>query len=344
MERLKRLIEEGTSLLRQGNWQRASKVFQEALDLLDKPILSPEEKAMLANVLSKKGHADSRMAQLQRARDQLTRSIEISSTIEDVKYQAHAFRGLGYVFALEGNVEEAVKNYERALEKAEQCQDMELKGRIKIDIGNAFFHKYDFERAKKEYSDAIKLLESIGEKSELARAYNNLGEAFKKTGDLEESIEHLRHSMDIATEIGDLAMKGLAALNAAECFTQMDEGRIAKEYLARALDLLETAKDRIGIVHTWMIYGLTFLMEKDYPRAEEAFKKSIQFAREAEIPIVEGEVLRKLADVYIGLDDIEKAKEALLRAIEIFDEKGRGKDAEEAREFLDNMGRLLDDR
>lgn len=331
------LLDRGKELLRQGAWERASEIFKEALEDLEAKGDGDEGSVVLAEVLRKKAHADSRMAQFDLARDQLKRAMEISRKSDDESGLADALRGLGYVYILQGDAREAMKKYEKALSKAVNCNDQELIGKIRIDIGNVYFHKYDFQKAKDEYNTAIEILTKIGDKNETARAYNNLGEAYKKTGDWEEGIELLRRSMELAKEVGNYTMAGFAALNAAECFTKMGELSIAKEYLDTAIDAMEKSQDTIGLASSYIMMGVTYLADKDYEEAEKVLRKSIAMSVTIGLAAIEAEALRHMADLFIAKGDMEGAKKVLEKAIVLFDKMGRTEECEVAKDLLSKL-------
>lgn len=337
MFKARKLLEKGKDLIRQGSWERASEVLKEAHLELDGSVADDEARILLAEVLRKKAHADSRMAQLELARRQLKRAMEISRALDDTYGLADALRGLGYVNILEGNSKEALKRYERALDKARACDDKALIGKIFVDIGNVRFHEYDFEGAKGDYNEAVRILEGTDDRYELARAYNNLGDAFKKAGDCEEAIEILLKAMDIADKAGNIFLKGIAALNAAECHTLMGKIGPAKEYIDTAMALLKKANDNIGIAHAWLAMGQTFLAEKAYMPAERALKKCQIMAVAMGMPVLEAMALRSLGDLNISKGDKDRGEELLRGALDLLERNERSQEAEEVRKAIGEL-------
>jgi len=337
MEKAKVLFGKGLQLLKEGDWARASEALREALNELEASASTANDRAMVSVILRRKAHADSRMSELELATGELEHALDISTDLKDTVGMADALRGLGYIRILEGDAEGAMELYKRALELAEKTEEKGLVGRIRLEIGNVHFYRYDLEKAKEDYGKALAILKAVGDDAELARVYNNLGEVHKATNDLEEGIEYHRRCMDLSTKIGNITMKGFAALNAAECFIKMTEPRFAREYLDIAVACLKDANDRIGLSNVWRVYGTFHMAEGDAEAAEKAFNKSIAVARATGLSNSEAEALRGLADALLALGRMADAKATLRRAIKLFEATKRTKEADEAKEFLDNL-------
>jgi tetratricopeptide (TPR) repeat protein len=337
MDDVRELLKGANDRLAKGDWKGASQVLEPVVDQLQDKAATAEDRAILAEVLRKKGHADARIGELQDAMAQVKKALEISETLKDDYGEADALRGLGYIYWQKGDVSMALEFYDLALDKANACASQELVGRIKIEVANAYNTKGDRAKAKETYQQAITILRSVGNQNELARAYNNLGSCYLDNNELDEALDALRQCMDIATKIGDTTIKGWAAFNAAECFTRMGETKFAKEYLGMALEFLTLSDDRIGIASTLKVMGVTYCAEHDWPLAEETFNKSLAIAKDLEMPGLEGDFFIAVSKMWLARGQKEKTVEVLKRAIELLEEGNRKKDADDARKILANL-------
>lgn len=337
MDDVRELLKRANDRLAKGDWKGASEVLEPAVDQLQGKATTAEDKAILAEVLRKKGHADARIGELHDAMAQVKEALEISESLKDDYGEADALRGLGYIYWQKGDVPMALEFYDLALDKANACASQELVGRIKIEVANAYNTKGDRAKAKETYQQAISMLRSVGNMNELARAYNNLGSCYMDNNELDEALDALRQCMDIATKIGDTTIKGWAAFNAAECFTRMGETKFAKEYLSMALEFLTLSDDRIGIASTLKVMGVTYSAEQDWALAEETFNKSLAIAKDLEMPGLEGDFLIAVGNMWLARGEKEKTAEVLKRAIELLDKGNRKKNADEARKILANL-------
>jgi tetratricopeptide (TPR) repeat protein len=337
MEKAQMLFEKGTSLLKEGDWARASEAFKEAISVIEGKASTDEEKAFLSRLLRRKAQADSRMSELDQAEKDLEHALKVSMSIEDKKGVADAFRGLGYVHILRGEARTSMENYKKASEAAEGTDDIDLIGRIRLEIGNVHHFLKEYDKAKEHYTRAVLILKTVDDKNELCRAYNNLGETHLRLGDFEEGIEILRQCMDLATKIGDRTIKGWAAFNIAECFAHVGETDTAKQYLQVGMMALERSKDRIGMAYALIVYGKTFLIEEDHVHAEEALTRSIDLTRELKMPLLEAQALSMLAEVDIARGRKDEARKGLRNVLGIYEEKGWVGDAEEARKKIKGL-------
>ncbi len=337
MEKAKVLLEKGLQLLQEGDWPRASEVLREALDFLEGKVSSDEEKTLLSDILIKKAHADSRLSEFELARTELEDALEMARALKDVKNMADAYRGLAYTYILDGDIDQAMRNYMKALDHAEKCHDRDLLGRVRLELGNVYYYRYEYDKAKEEYGRALAILKSVGNQAELARVYNNLGDIHKTTGDLNESIEYHRRCMELSRRIGNLTMEGFAALNAAEVFILMKEPRFTREYLALASKVLEKTNDKIGQASVLRIDGMVHLAEGQLDAAEKAVNKCLAIAKTHALHNTEAEGYRALADILIAKGKKLAAREALEKAIKLFDKTKRPKESKEAKVLMDSL-------
>jgi tetratricopeptide (TPR) repeat protein len=337
MEKAKVLLEKGKQLLQEGDWPRASEVLKEALGFLEGKDNSDEGKTLLCDILIKKAHADSRLSEFELARTELEDALEMARVLKDVKNLADAYRGLAYTFILDGDIDQAMHNYMKALEHAEKCNDRDLLGRVHLELGNVYYYRYEYEKAKEEYGRALAILKAVGNQAELARVYNNLGDIHKTTGDLNESIEYHRRCMELSKKIGNLTMEGFAALNAAEVFILMKEPRFTREYLSLASKVLKKTNDRIGQASVFRIYGMVYLAEGQLDAAETAMNKCLAIAKAQALHNTEAEGYRALADILIAKGKKAAAREALEKAMRLFDSTKRPKESKEAKHLMASL-------
>jgi tetratricopeptide (TPR) repeat protein len=331
------LLEKGKQLLQEGDWPRASEVLREALELLEGKSSTDAERTLLSEILIKKAHADSRLSEFELAREELEDALEHAQALKDVKNIADAYRGLAYTFILDGDIDQAMHNYMKALDHAEKCKDQDLLGRVHLELGNVYYYRYEYDKAKEEYGRALAILKAVGNQTELARVYNNLGDIHKTTGDLNESIEYHRRSMELSRKIGNLTMEGFAALNAAEVFILMKEPRFTREYLSLAAKALEKANDKIGQASVLRVYGLVHLAEGQLDAAEKSLNKCLALAKAQALHNTQAEGYRTLADIMIAKGNKKAARDALDKAIALFDSTKRPKESSEAKKLKESL-------
>jgi len=337
MEQANKLIEKGERELKKGMWDSSSKIFKQAIDVLDGLEKNDDMNKKLSKVLRLKAFADSRIGEYMVAVVHATRALDLSKSIGDLEGEADALRRLGYIHWQKSDYPMSMEFYHNALDKAEACGVRLLVGRTTIELGILFSSMKDFQKAVRAYLDAADILRKEEDLNELARTYNNLGSCYLDMEKYEDAISVLKMCMNVARDAGDLTIRAWAAFNIANGLIMLGKPKDSFKYLDTALTTLEKSDDRVGIAATYTNYGLAYSALKEWNKAEVSLRKALTILVGLQMPFNEGEVLEKLGKMFLAKGDLEQAKENLTSALEVYNGADLKPQVEKIKAILDGI-------
>ncbi len=285
----------------------------------------------------------------------------------------------GSIAHTRGDFKCAAALYETAYEMAGQIGSLSERARAMNNLGNAARDVGDYPVARSHYEKALELWSRIGETECIAGAHNNLGNLAMSTGDYVVAREHYGQSLAAALKIGNVHGAALANANLAILALEENDGREAVSSARAALELLEeSANDLLrGLVEVVLGDGLVLCNETD--DAAEHYQRVFTGFTEANHPLAIFSAKRGMARAAAARGDLENAEKLLsyaasgfqklkrsqeeartileharlklrsgntgearrlaANALERFQEIRAGRDADRARQFLEELSR-----
>jgi tetratricopeptide (TPR) repeat protein len=166
-------------LLRQGRTEDSLASLQRAEDIY----VTLNWKTELARAHGNRGIVLAENGDLEGARRELKRSLELVSDTPAALVQARSLNELAIVERMSGNVDEAIDLLERSISMLQTSDVVEL-ALAHHELGRCLTTK-DAAAAEKHLSEAIELYERAGKDMRAATAYRELGDLLSEHGDLE---------------------------------------------------------------------------------------------------------------------------------------------------------------
>jgi len=218
------------------------------------------------------------------AQDAAERAEKMNAAIEYYRQatslspnNAQLFNEWGQVYYLMGDYEKALEKYQRSL-SVDQEYDQTY-----VLLGDLYLNTKELDKAADAYSRALEL------NPDIVQAHSALGYIYSQQGKLQEAIEENLKVLELAPN--DYAShKNLALL-----YQQMGKTDEAIAHAQRALELAPE-KDKASLqafiaqlrpgqppassdeelIQTYLSEGQSYLNQKDYERAEEAYAKALE--------------------------------------------------------------------
>ena len=169
-----------------------------------------------------------------------------------------AYHGLGLVYYLLGDFNQAIEYLKQHLSIAKQLGDKKDEGRAYHNLGSAYCSLGNVSQAieyhRQDLSIAKELEDRVGER----RAYKNLGSAYEKLGDLNQAIEYLKQHLSITKELGDRADEGHAYHDLSEAYHQLGDFNHAIEYQKQHLSIAKELGDRVCEGNAYNMLGMAY--------------------------------------------------------------------------------------
>ncbi|MCJ7701904.1 MAG: tetratricopeptide repeat protein [Anaerolineales bacterium] len=305
-----------------GEYERARGNYCQALDFIDlgddtqlKQFVTLRRK--IGTTYERQGDFSSTLEHLDAAQE-IVRQKGISLPVE----LAAVLSDTGWINFRRGEFDLAEKNLSAALELVENSAQYDVIASIYNRLGGVFFQKDELEQASFYVRRGLVLREEIGDTAAVARSYNNLGLLAWKRGDWDEALDDFSRSIELNQKLGDV--EAIIVLHNNTGLLQTDKGNleIARQHLEESL----TRSQQIG--HT-ALEGESYLHYSRYWLAAEEWEKSLFYSnraleifREIGSQEVFVDLHASMGEAWLGLGDVERAREAGQKAQETLSEHG----------------------
>ncbi|MGB3341053.1 MAG: adenylate/guanylate cyclase domain-containing protein [bacterium] len=336
--------------------------FQQALDLLGRKDLVPEQMQDKLEVLRRQGFVLRLLGELNQALLNQKRSLKIAHQTESLKDEAGACLNIGIIFQEMGVPKKGLSYWTRARRIAKKIGEKNIHVLSVNNLGNYYLHTGDLEKAfgyfteaqesSKEmgdkrglalatasigeiletrgdlpkaleyYNNAYGIFEEINEKENIIRCLNQIGLLNIGLGNMEDSMTMLTKAKDLAAESGDKNAESLALGNIGLVYAQMWQLDQAYEEFSQALSLAQMVGDPTQIISMSTNIGDIHCYRGNLKQAIENHQKAIDVAQQIQDPSREGQVRKSIAWDYYHMADYNRAREEFSKGQRLFQKIG----------------------
>ncbi len=313
-----------SELLGKKSWSYVlNEEFDKALDLIEESRQVAEtldDPENLSAVYHRLGTVHWAKTEYEDALKYLSKAMEMRENLPDKEPLSMTLNNLGLVHSDMGDTVRALEYYEKGLEIYRERNDIHTESMVLSNIGLIYSDMGQYDKAEENYRKSIEQKERIGDKLGQCIAFHNLGLVHQYRGEHREAVENFKNSLSIAEKLG---IPPLLIHNQSSLSTSLAEQGDLKGAEAMAQAAGENAKGlgspgEIGLFHRATGYlkmkeGKYDESEKAYDRALESLEKATNRPGMAEIRFLKGQL-------YLESGDEGKAREALAKALDQFEE------------------------
>jgi len=296
-----------------GKWKEANRAYKDALKASKETgnkVLTSISNRKLGELLRFKG-------EYTKAKRYFETALAISKNIHDSRGIADCYKGLGYMSWRQGDYQEALDFYEKCIVTADSLKDDGLLGIALLEKGNVHNTMGDLVKSMEHYKRCLVYLERTNNISQIARVYNNMGDISLQREEWSEAIQYFERSRAAAEKVGGRYMVAWSLFNEAEALTRLSRTDDALKNCHESLDILNSLGDKMGILAVHRNFAIAYGVKKDWEKAEENFNKSLEMAKELNIPDVMAEIYLHRARMLKSKGESENAKKNLELALKI---------------------------
>jgi len=358
IETCRLLSRRGFSKMRQGKCDLAEEDFLYALDICENFDTGRE----YANIHQGLGAVYLNKGKVSKAISHLEKSLEEWKKIGDIEGKSSSLNGLGSVYSKKGDFDKALEHYKQSLELRKKIGDKRKISACLNNIGTMFSKKGNLKKSFEYYMKSKEMWEEIDDQQGIAVSLINLGEHYITKGNLDYALEKMKKSLDISKNIQYIEGVAVSLNNLGDIFflkRELDEAtknyqmglkvsrkkgyqqvmhhllsglveiHLQEDNLQKALkkskktlEISKNIKAKVeeGISHR--LLGMSYRKKKEWGEAEEEFDKG----REILIDVGEkkelAELLYQHALLWKDMDEKEKKKEYLEKALAMFEDMG----------------------
>jgi tetratricopeptide (TPR) repeat protein len=254
LERADVLFRLGVARYKLSSVQKALNLFDVALELAERSGLPSDQ--LRSNILAWRSRCYRRRRDLEAAREDVERALELAEGLNDRHTTADIFFQASIIADREGHWVLARSYAERAKAIYEELADRRNLGRLVNNLGTITFLLGNPEDAVSFLKDAFRIALEIGNDEGAAHAVNSLAQVHLRTGNIERAEEQARHAIELLGDRVDfLDEMGNAHLVLGRSLLEqdrLDEAEVAFKQAERAFDQLSSASHRAS---AWVAQG-----------------------------------------------------------------------------------------
>ncbi len=307
------LSNKGWMYIRQGEFDKAIKVFKKGMDHVVKFDKAKETGQALHDL----GTVYIYKADYDEAEDYLRKAIAIREKNEDLKGLSKSYNNIGLIHWKKGDTDKALEYYMRSLDIDEKVGDKSGIATSLHNIGTVYSNIGQLERAMEYYKRSLHIKRETGSKSGIADGLNNIGNIYRNIGALDKALEHHKQSLGIREEIGDKMGISLSLYNIGGVHRDKGEISRALEYYENSLKIREEIGDRSGVASSLHKIGRTYSDKGEIERALDCYERCLKIRRE--IGDKQGMIvtLCGVAETSIDKGDIETSEKYAEKALNL---------------------------
>ena len=254
VERADVLFRLGVARYKLNSIQTALGLFDEALKLAERSEIPSDH--LRSNVLAWRSRCYRRRRDLEAAREDVERALELAESLNDRRTAADIYFQASIIADREGHWILARSYAERAKAAYEEVADRTNLGRLMNNLGGINFLLGHPEEAVAFLKDAVRIALEVGNDAEAAHAVNGIAQVHLRTGDIPRAEKQARYALELlgdrVDEVSEIGNAQLVLGRALLEQDRLDEAEEAFRAGERAYDQLSSASHRAS---AWMAQG-----------------------------------------------------------------------------------------
>jgi tetratricopeptide (TPR) repeat protein len=254
VERAEVLFRLGVARYKLNSIQTAIGLFDEALKLAERSEMPSDQ--LRSNVLAWRSRCYRRRRDLEAAREDVERALELAEGLNDKRTAADIYFQASIIADREGHWVLARSYAERAKSAYEELSDRGNLGRLLNNLGGINFLLGHPEEAVAFLKDAVRIALEVGNDAEAAHAVNGIAQVHLRTGEIARAEEQARYALELldgrVDEISEIGNAQLVLGRALLEQDRLDEADAAFKAGEQAYDQLSSASHRAS---AWVAQG-----------------------------------------------------------------------------------------
>jgi tetratricopeptide (TPR) repeat protein len=254
VERADVLFRLGVARYKLNSIQTAIGLFDEALKLAERSEIPSDQ--LRSNVLAWRSRCYRRRRDLEAAREDVERALELAEGLNDKRTAADVYFQASIIADREGHWVLARSYAERAKAAYEELSDRGNLGRLLNNLGGINFLLGHPEEAVDSLKDAVRIALEVGNDAEAAHAVNGIAQVHLRTGEIKRAEEQARYALELlgdrVDEVGEIGNARLVLGRALLEQDRLDEADEALQAGERAYDQLSSGSHRASV---WVAQG-----------------------------------------------------------------------------------------
>ncbi|MBD6620267.1 CHAT domain-containing protein [Komarekiella sp. 'clone 1'] len=260
---------------------------------------------------------------LRQAIEKWQEALKLWQQIDDKRWEATNLLGIGRVYDLLGEKQEALKYYNQALPIFRAVEERRGEATTLNNIGLVYDSLGEKQEALKYYNQALPIFRAVEDRRGEAATLNNIGLVYNSLGSLGEKLEALKYynqALPILRAVEDRRMEATTLNNIGGVYDSLGGKLEALKYFNQALPIFRAVEDRRGEAATLNNIGGVY---DDLGEKQSAFKyynQALPILRAVGDRRVEATTLSNMALLERSQGNLQQAQKHIQAAIEIIED------------------------
>ncbi len=237
------------------------------------------------------------------------KALQLYQQTRNLGGQANSLLGLGRIYDLLGDKQQALEFYNQSLPLRRQVGDKAGEAVTLTNIGLVYSDLGDSQTALDYYNQSLPLTRQVGDKAGEATTLNNIGGVYSDLGDSQTALDYYNQSLPLWRKVGDKAGEATTLTGIGGVYDDLGDSQQALEYYNQSLPLSRQVGDKAGEAVTLNNIGLVYDDLGDFQTALEFYNQSLPLRRQVGDKAGEATTLNNIGGVYSDLGDFQQALE-----------------------------------
>lgn len=275
------------------------------------------EIALIAGLISiRQGHYDE-------AQRYCSISLHTAQTLNDPAVRARTYNLMGIDDLRRGDSAACIERFSQALALYEELRNVYGQATSHNLLANGHFLRDDWARADQHYRQSLDLFTQIGDTYNQVLVNNNLGEIALKQGRLDAALGYYQRAVRLLEQTGgSLWVLGALRMNTGHACLRLKQLDRADEQLRTALAYFDQAQQRDFLPELYGLMAETSWARADLDAAKAYGQRSLDLAREMDMPREAGYTLRILGEIARAEGRLEHAHDHFAESYRTLAEAG----------------------
>jgi CHAT domain-containing protein/tetratricopeptide (TPR) repeat protein len=300
----------GTVLMDLGQMHRAIAAYQEALAKAD-----PQEVAPRATRMSNLGAAYGNIGDVPKAKEYLTRALDLRRSIGDKRGQAATLYVLGNVSQEIGELQQALEYLGQSLELRRATGDRPGEASSLQGLGSCYAKLGEPQVALEYFSQSRKIRREIGNREEEADSLMHISAIHGQLRQRSLAIEYGVEALRLTQEVGNPRVEGEAFASLGELYLDFGEPVKALDHFERAIPLSRRSSEVTAEAKATGGIGSAQIDLGHAAEAIDALRRALVLASRTGNKLEEIEFEYRLGRAHAQLGALAEARVALERAV-----------------------------
>jgi tetratricopeptide (TPR) repeat protein len=234
------------------------------------------------------------------------------------------------------NLPDVVLIYQKALNSARVLHDRLGELRVLSNLGDIHLDMEQFDSATDCFGQMLTISLEIGREDFEGWALNGFGLVHLRRRNWSQAIEYLRRAAAVFNQVENVVVRANALANLGDALREARQYEEAIECCHRSLAILKESDNRAHEATALRALGWIYLDKCQYEESIRQFHLALTIDHEFDNRFDEGRTQNGIGSALFLAGDPERAREAWLVALKIFEELGSPQ-ATEVRTHLDNL-------